>query len=93
MIGALRVCADCAKDSPDNWTYLNKAARPLLRSAADEIERLRAEPAAIASEARRYAAMYPQSSDGRNTFILLAEWIEARGRTEQSPPHNPSGAA
>lgn len=27
------------------------------------------------SEARRYAEMYPQSSDGRNTFIILADRI------------------
>lgn len=32
----------------------------------------------IADEARRYASHYPQSSDGRNTFTLLAEWIESR---------------
>ena len=31
---------------------------------------------AIASEARRYAAMYPEASDGRNTFIMFAEWVE-----------------
>jgi hypothetical protein len=37
-----------------------------------------AEREAIAAEARRYASHYPQGSDGRNTFILLAEWIEAR---------------
>jgi hypothetical protein len=29
------------------------------------------------SEARRYAEMYPQSSDGRNTFIILADRITA----------------
>lgn len=29
-----------------------------------------------AKEARRYAESYPQSSDGRNTFILLAENLE-----------------
>jgi hypothetical protein len=37
-----------------------------------------AEREAIAAEARRYASHYPQGSDGRNTFILLAEWIERR---------------
>ncbi len=30
----------------------------------------------IASEARRYASFYPEASDGRNTFIIFAEWIE-----------------
>jgi hypothetical protein len=47
------------------------------------IERERAE---IAAEARRYAGHYPPSSDGRNTFILLAEWIEARGGDQQQRP-------
>jgi hypothetical protein len=36
------------------------------------------ERGAIAAKAREFAAHYPQSSDGRNTFIMLAEWIEAR---------------
>lgn len=37
----LRICADHAVASPDECTYLNSAARPMLREAADEIERLR----------------------------------------------------
>lgn len=32
----------------------------------------------IAEQARRYAGHYKEGSDGRNTFIMLAEWIEAR---------------
>ncbi len=39
---------------------------------------LDAERAAIAAEARRYAEFYPQSSDGRNTFVMFAEWVEDR---------------
>ena len=35
----------------------------------------------IENEARRYAEHYPPASDGRNTFILLAEWIEARNHS------------
>lgn len=42
------------------------------RAVADERK-------AISEEARRYASHYPQGSDGRNTFILLADWIDARG--------------
>lgn len=38
----------------------------------------------VATEARRYAGYYPQSSDGRNTFILFAEWCERR-QTEETP--------
>lgn len=39
---------------------------------------LMAERKAIADKAREYAEHYPPHSDGRNTFVLLAEWIEAR---------------
>lgn len=35
----------------------------------------------IAAEARRYAEMYPEASDGRNTFAMFAEWIEKQGVT------------
>lgn len=54
-----------------------------LRDKAEaENERLRAarlvELETIANEARRYASFYPQGSDGRNTFVMLAEWVEAR---------------
>lgn len=40
LIAQLRICADCAADSPNGKTYLNEAARPMMRQAADEIERL-----------------------------------------------------
>ena len=35
----------------------------------------------IAIEARRYASHYPAGSDGRNTFVMLADWIEGRFET------------
>lgn len=41
LIQQLLICADCARDSPDGNTYLNPAARPMLKEAASEIERLR----------------------------------------------------
>lgn len=37
-----------------------------------------AEREVIANKAREWAGHYPPHSDGRNTFVLLAEWIEAR---------------
>jgi hypothetical protein len=52
--------------------------RKQLVEIAGRLEAAETEREAIANEARRYAGHYPQSSDGRNTFILLAEWIEAR---------------
>lgn len=30
----------------------------------------------VAAEARRYAEMYPQHSDGRNSFRMFAEWVD-----------------
>lgn len=72
--------------------YLHKLAsdqsvQEALRAAADAIRQLRANRAeavdhernVIAEQARIYAGHYPEASDGRNTFILLAEWIERRG--------------
>jgi hypothetical protein len=47
--------------------------------AAEDIEAaVAAEREACAARARELAGHYEQGSDGRNTFILLAEWIEAR---------------
>lgn len=57
---------------------------PLPPAIAEAIE---AERTTIANEARRYAGFYGDASDGRNTFILLAEWIEAR-----RAPASPGGA-
>jgi hypothetical protein len=33
----------------------------------------------VSDEARRYAGHYKEASDGRNTFILFAEWAEREG--------------
>jgi len=55
---------------PEQWPGL---AHILRQTAAAERE-------ACAAKAREYAAHHPQGSDGRNTFILLAEWIENRAR-------------
>ena len=43
-----------------------------------EASALRAKIGAIEAEARRYAEMYPQSSDGRNTFVIFADWVASR---------------
>lgn len=32
----------------------------------------------VGKKAREYAAHYPEASDGRNTFIIFAEWAEGR---------------
>lgn len=41
---------------------------PLCQEAATLIQ-------TIEAEARRYAEMYPQGSDGRNTFLIFADWV------------------
>ncbi|MPZ19525.1 MAG: hypothetical protein GEV06_16635 [Luteitalea sp.] len=37
----------------------------------------------IADKAREYAGHYGPHSDGRNTFVLFAEWVEARALKSQ----------
>lgn len=44
----------------------------------------------IETEARRYAEMYQPHSDGRNTFVIFADWI-AKLATSSSPPAAQSG--
>jgi hypothetical protein len=41
-------------------------------------ELLKVEREACAAKCREYADHYPPHSDGRNTFVLLAEWIDSR---------------
>jgi predicted SnoaL-like aldol condensation-catalyzing enzyme len=47
------------------------------------VDELAVERDAIADEARRYAGHYPEASDGRNTFIIFADLVEARGAKEK----------
>lgn len=51
----------------------------LLEARVAELERALETAQA---EARRYASFYPQSSDGRNTFIMLADRIAALRPTD-----------
>lgn len=56
----------------------------LISSWNDRVSHIDKEREAIADQARLYASYYPEGSDGRNTFIILAEWIERR--TEEGRP-------
>lgn len=70
LLGQLRTCADCAVDSPDGKTYLNTAARPMLREAADLIETMRAalRPfAAFADKAEAFVAA--RAKDGGSPIL------------------------
>jgi hypothetical protein len=56
-----------------------EAAEALRRYVrAVEKAAVNAERDAIAEQTRLYASYYPQGSDSRNTFLILAHWIEAR---------------
>ncbi len=56
----------------------NFSAAAVMRSnerKGAEVERLKAVLDAAVAEAERYAESYPQSSDGRNTFLMFADWL------------------
>lgn len=44
---------------------------------------LDAERTAISEHARYYASLYKPYSDGRNTFVMFANWIDARAEAQQ----------
>lgn len=58
----------------------------LLDNQAQRIKALDGLIQKIEAEARRYAEMYPQSSDGRNTFIIFADWVAGLSVTSQERP-------
>lgn len=69
-------------NAPEREIYQTARSIVVMLSRDAEIERLKAalldERDAIANKTREIAAYYPYGSDGQNTFIILAEWIEAR---------------
>ena len=67
-----------AKDQVTGDMYWRRAGPGDLKMILSET--IAAEREACASKAREFAAHYLQGSDGRNTFVLLAEWIENRAR-------------
>lgn len=60
----------------------------LVYDLCGEVDYLRAaiaaEREACAAKAREFAGHYLEGSDGRNTFILLAEWIERRATSTET---------
>jgi hypothetical protein len=85
VLGAIKHLGKCLREGKE--IYMGVPAENVCIAAADEIERLlaarKAEREMIANKAREWAAHYPEASDGRNTFVLFAEWVE-RGGNEQS---------
>lgn len=52
-----------------------------LRAHSLAVEKaVAAERKAIADEVARYADFYQPHSDGRNTFVMLTDWIDGRSR-------------
>ena len=73
---------DCWRDK-EQWSFAAEAVEGLTPAdATAALARIVREAEArgmerAADRARVYASNYEQSSDGRNTFILLAEWADA----------------
>lgn len=58
-----------------NWNNALDLANWILSRTSDHAQDPLVQK--IEAEARRYAEMYPQSSDGRNTFVIFADWVAA----------------
>ena len=52
------------------WKERTEAAEATLKTAREAL-------AHVEAESRRYAAMYDQGTDGRNTFIIFADMVSA----------------
>lgn len=72
--GSCICCKQCGASSPVHFDRKEN----LESSWNERKDGVAAERRAISEETRRYASHYPQSSDGRNTFLLLADWIDDR---------------
>lgn len=79
------LCTNCGCELSDEYKAEVLAA---WNHRPSEDAALRREREAIETQARHYALHYSEGSDGRNTFILLAEWIASRSapHPEESAP-------
>ena len=73
-----------AKDGPTGTEYIlaSEVAALIREAKAWGMER-------VAARARVYASNYEQSSDGRNTFILLAERADAEAAAIRARKETP----
>ena len=74
------MCRDCYASAVSVAAWNRRD--PAVLAALPEVQAMIAAAEArgmerAAARARVYASNYEQSSDGRNTFILLAEWADA----------------
>jgi len=79
------------RESDECWDDIAAAILALLPVAPSGWHPdLDAERKAIAAETRRYAShYYPAHSDGRYTFVMLADWIDARSALLAEQPAPP----
>lgn len=84
LIGQLKCCSEFAKDSPDDWTHLNPAARTMLKEAAEEIERLREALKQIARE-----GCWPQIVDGADFGDCMGKIAVEMRQTARAALGNP----
>lgn len=74
------------------WSQFTTARTNRELAAAGALTR---ERMAIADRAREIAGHYQEASDGRNTFVMFAEWVEDRipKAEEREPPAREIGMA
>ncbi|UFX42014.1 hypothetical protein HAP47_0022240 [Bradyrhizobium sp. 41S5] len=68
------------------WTSIDQRLQAGLAATVEPHAALRDEQIAIAGKAREWAENYSQGSDGRNTFVLFAEWVERRAALQPEAP-------
>lgn len=83
----MQVANECVAEF--RWNNDNRWHLFVARALMAERERARSQAfEEAAQKARQWSEHYPQSSDGRNTFILFAEWAEEQAEVDRSasPP-------
>lgn len=73
-IGNLKACKQSAEDHANR--AIDRAIKAESENAVLFSSARRQAFGEVAQKAREYAAHYPEASDGRNTFIIFAEWAE-----------------
>lgn len=68
---------------PQDRAFIAAASPQTLLSLIEENERMREALREVESEAHRYAGFYPQSSDGRNTFVMFADMVASKALRSQ----------
>ena len=73
-------------------THLRDESAYIMRAQSARIAELEAALVKAQAQARRYAGNYPQSSDARNTFLILADHIDGLALIPSTPTPEPTAA-